>query len=226
MTTRSQVWAAAEPVLAGLPGAGAMVSLVTWERRRPSNYGYRVLAALLRQASDPLAARALLQALLPRIQAERLVTTRYGQGPSDDWSRLTDAMADLVGECFAAIRRHAGEHRDDVARLVLQEATRKLRTARQAQRRYKERTSVLLPDHARHVSADLWVARSEAEWLAAALVEAVRSSRLSTTEARLVYGARVKGIPASEVGRSAGMQPKAVYYALARAEQSLLRTAS
>ena len=47
-----------------------------------------------------------------------------------------------------------------------------------------------------------------------------------TADARLVYGTRVKGLPASEVGRRAGMPPGAVYYALARAERALLLRAA
>ena len=53
-------------------------------------------------------------------------------------------------------------------------------------------------------------------------MEAVPVSRLSTFEASLVYGTRVKGLSASEVGRRSGLRPKAVYYALARAERAFL----
>ena len=70
------------------------------------------------------------------------------------------------------------------------------------------------------------VARSGVEWLAAALTEAVRLRQLSKTEARLVYATRVKGLSASEVGRYAGMRPKAVYHALARAERTFRRRAA
>jgi DNA-directed RNA polymerase specialized sigma24 family protein len=188
--------------------------------------GRRVLAALLRQAADPLAARTLLQALLPRIKVERVISPQYGHGIGEGWQQPADTVADLVAECFTAVKRHAGEDRDDVARVVIQEATRKLRTARQAQRRYHERTVLLVPDHSVHACAELSVARSGAEWLAAVLAEAVRSRHLSKTDARLVYATRVKGLPASEVGRRTGMPPKAVYYALARAERNLLGRAA
>jgi DNA-directed RNA polymerase specialized sigma24 family protein len=164
--------------------------------------------------------------MLPRIKAERVVSPEYGHGIGEGWQRPADTAADLVAECFAAVKRHAGEDRYDVARLVLQEATRKLRTARQAQRRYQDRTVLLMPDHSMRACAELSTARSGPEWLAAALTEAVRSRRLSKTEARLVYATRVKGVPASEVGRCTGMPPKAVYYALAQAERTLLRRAA
>ena len=113
------------------------------------------MTALQRQAADPLAARTLLQALLPRIRAERVLVPKYGHGIDEAWQRPADTVADLVAECFVAVKRHAGEDRDDVARLVLQEATRKLRSARQVQRRYQLRTALLLPDHQGYAAADL-----------------------------------------------------------------------
>jgi DNA-directed RNA polymerase specialized sigma24 family protein len=222
MKARFQEWALAEPVLERCSGANGIVRSVRWQGRRPTDEGASVMAALERQAADPLAARTLLQALLPRIRAEKVLVPKYGHGIDEAWQRPADTVADLVAECFVAVKRHAGEDRDDVARLVLQEATRRLRSARQVQRRYHLRTALLLPDDPGSATADLSEARSPAEWLAVTLTDAVRSNHLSKGEARLVYGARVKGLPVSEVGRRVGMPPKAVYYALARAERSLV----
>jgi hypothetical protein len=226
LRARCQAWAAAEPALGQCPDPRALGSLVTWEGPQPSALGGRALTALLRLAVDPLAARALLQTMLPRLRSERVLIAKYGHGVGEGWQKPVDTVVDLVAECYTAIKRHAGEDRDDVARVLVQEATRRLRTARQSQRRYQTRTVLLVPGHFDGATADLSVARSEAEWLATALMDAVRSCRLSTVEAGLVYGTRVKGLPASEVGRGAGMRPKAVYYALARAERALLSGAA
>jgi DNA-directed RNA polymerase specialized sigma24 family protein len=226
MKARFHEWAMAEPVLERCSGANGIVRSVRWQGRRPTEEGASVMAALERQAADPLAARTLLQALLPRIRTEKVLVPKYGHGIDEAWQRPADTVADLVAECFVAVKRHAGEDRDDVARLVLQEATRRLRSARQVQRRYHLRTALLLPDHPGSATADLSEARSSAEWLAVTLTDAVRSNHLSKGEARLVYGARVKGLPVSEVGRRVGMPPKAVYYALERAERSLIRRAA
>ena len=76
--------------------------------------------------------------------------------------------------------------------------------------------------HDARASTDMAASRTSAEWLAVVLTEAVRAQSLSTAQAGLVYATRVKGLPASEVGRRHGMRPKAVYYALARAESTLL----
>jgi hypothetical protein len=223
LQARYQAWLVTEPGLRGGGDPHGIVSLVTWDGRQPKGESGRVLSALLRLAADPWAARTLLQALLPRLEAEQVLVPKYGHGVDENWQRPADTFADLLAESYSAITRHAGEDRDDVARVVLQEATRRMRTARQWQRRYQARTVLFVPGHFQGPSGDLSVARSEAEWLATALTEAVRSRRLSTLEASLVYGTRVKGLPASEVGRSAGLRPKAVYHALARAEQALLR---
>jgi DNA-directed RNA polymerase specialized sigma24 family protein len=221
-------WSLREPALATwtVDGAGALcpvaLSPVTWDGYEPVGRGAEVLSALLRLATSPPAARALLQALLPRLRSERVQVPAYGHGVGERGQAAADTVADLVAECFAAIVRHAGEDRDDVARLLVQEATRKLRTVRRAQHRYQERTVPMPAAHDGWATTDLTASRSSAEWLAVALTDAVRSQSLTAAQARLVYATRVKGVPASEVGRHHGMRPRAVYYALARAESALL----
>jgi hypothetical protein len=226
MQDEARAWALAEPVLGlgrrEVGSAGRVVARVTWLGYRASADGALVLSALLRQAGSPLAARALLQALLPRIRAEQVSTPTYGHGVGEGWPRPADTVADLVAECFAAIKDHAGEDRDDVDRVIVRQAARRLRTARQVQHRYQSRTVALLVGHSVLVAGDMLCARSEAEWLAAAVVGALRAGQLDAEQARLLYDARVKGVPASEVGRAYGLAPKAVYHALARAERALL----
>ena len=229
---QSQRWSAREPALAGWAGEGAVghpgghwgssLCPVTWDGYEPAGSGAAVLSALLRLATSPVAARALLQALLPRLRSERVLVPAYGHGIGERWQGAADTVADLVAECFAAISRHAGEDRDDVGRLLLREATRRLRTVRRAQHRYQERTVPMLTGQDGWATTDLAASRSTAEWLAVALTDAVRSQSLTAAQARLVYATRVKGLPASEVGRRHGMRPRAVYYALAQAESALL----
>jgi len=210
-----------EPVLCGA-NAYEVVARVTWDGYVPSPGGAVLLSALLRLAGAEVWARGLLQALLPRIRAENVYTAAYGYGVAECWQRPIDTAADLVAECFAAIRRHAGEDRDHVERLIVGEAARRLRTARQAQRRYQSRTATLMPCHASRATAELAASRSSAEWLASAILSALGRNALSAEDARLLYAVRVMGLPASEAGRSTGMAPKAVYHALVRAERALL----
>lgn len=219
-------WAAAEPDLL-CTGIEQLVSRVTWEGFRTSSEGAAILSALLRLAGSALAARALLQALLPRIRLERVATPTYGHGVGETWPRPSDTTADLVAECFASIKRHAGEHHRDVARLVIAESARRLRTARQGQRRWHSRTTAAeAAELSVLVSGDMLEARSGPEWLAAALFDAVRAGRLGPREARILYAARVKGLPASEVGRQEGLGAKSIYYALAQAERAFLSSLS
>ncbi len=210
-----------EPALARGGMAGAVAAL-TWCSYRPVGDGGQVLSALLRQAASPLAARALLQALLPRLAVENVYTPTYGHQLDEHWQSPTDTAADLVAECFAAIKRHAGEDRHDVDRLLVGQAARRLRTARQARRRQLARTTALGPSHASRAARGLHDARTTAERVAQVLVEAVQGGRIAPAQASLVYAARVKGVPASEVGRCHGMAPRAIYYALERAEQRLV----
>ncbi|MGC8627116.1 MAG: hypothetical protein ACP5VR_06080 [Acidimicrobiales bacterium] len=225
--------AAANPALAGCTNLADVVSLVRWEGLYPTEAAKRVLEALLRQASCPLVARALLQALLPRIRREKVTLPMYGHGLSEHCQDPCDTMSDLVAECYAAICRHSGEEHHHVARLVVQEAVRRVRTARQGQRRYQQRTQPLTevleaqaacaPSSGWGLEVDLWRARTSAEWLASAVVDALRSGHMTLEEARLLCAVRVWGFRASEAGRRERLPKKAVYYALSRAEQALVR---
>jgi hypothetical protein len=217
-------WGASEPALR-CKSIDELVSGVAWSGYRPFGNGAAVLSALLRLAASPLAARALLQALLPRIRVEKVATPTYGHGLGESWPRPSDTAADLVAECFAAIKRHAGEDNPSVDRLIVREGTRRLRTARQGQRRWQCRTVCAEPlELSGLCSADLLEARSGPEWLAAAVLDAVRAGTLDATQARLLYAARVKGMPASEVGRCEGLAERAIYYALAQAERALVES--
>ncbi|MCL6092083.1 MAG: hypothetical protein M1435_03955 [Actinobacteria bacterium] len=220
-----QRWWAVEPALEGL-AAGEVVDRVRWEAYTPVPEGAKLLCALLRVAWCRAASRCLMQALLPRLRAENVYTPIFGHGVDGGWRRAGDTAADLVAECFAAIRRHAGEDHPDVARLVVGEAVRRLRTARQAERRNESRSVVLSPLQASRLSCGLLSARSEAEWLASAVVDALRAGHLSAEQAALLYATRVQGLPASEVGRRQGMAPRAVYHALSTAERALVSRAA
>jgi|GEM_PF-2424297 len=223
-------WWAAEPVLAGL-SAGEIVARVRWDGYAATGEGAMLLSSLLRLASYPYASRCLLQALVPRIEAENVYTPTFGHGVGERWRHPADTAAELVAECFAAIARHAGERHQDVARLVVGEATRRLRTARQAERRHQQRTVALEARGAMSRSSgplrgDLYSARSVAEWLASAVVGALKDGRLTEGQAVLLYATRVKGLPASEVGRLQRLAPKAVYHALYMAERALVGRAA
>jgi len=234
----ASMWAArelavADPALAACANLADVVSLVRWQGLYPTEAAGSVLEALLRKASSPLVARALLQALLPRIRREKVTLPMYGHGLSEHCQDPADTISDLVAECYAAICRHAGEERSQVARLVVQEAARRMRTARQGQRRYQQRTQPLTEAVQRQVArassgsrglaVDLWRARTSAEWLASAVVDALRSGHMTVEEARLLCAVRVWGLRASEVGRRERLPERAVYYALSRAEQALVR---
>ena len=218
-------WWDVEPTLQGLV-ANDIVLQVRWEVYLPLPEGARLLSALLRVASCRSASRCLVQALLPRLRVENVYTPTFGHGVGGNWRCPADTAADFVAECFAVIRRHAGEDRPDVSNLVVGEAARRLRTARQAERRHESRTVVLGMGQVPQLSCGLLSARSEAEWLAGAVVDALRGGRLNGQQAALLYATRVQGLAASEVGRRQGLAPKAVYYALSRAEQALLSRAA
>ena len=176
-----------------------------------------VLGALLRSADDPLAARTLLQAVLPGVKG---VLARGFNGQRLGLAHQRDADAELVGATWEAIRAHAGESPRLPARYVIGVAVRSLRTRHQAEGRRQERVVALDPE--RHgPGVELDAARTGAEQLAARLVEAVRSGGLATEPARLLYATGVVGLRAVDAGHQAGLGPRAVYHALARAGAAL-----
>jgi DNA-directed RNA polymerase specialized sigma24 family protein len=222
-------WQGAEPALRRHRALAEIPDSLPVAPPEPDDRG-ALLQALLRLSDDAVAARTLLQCLLPRIRHERVNLPRYGHGLSERSQSVEDTFADLVAECYFAICRHAGRDLGpdaNVSRLILQTATRRLRTIRQAQRRYWERTESLdvpVPPAALQAAlADHRPARSDAEQLALSVVEAVQRRGLERSDAQLIYATRVTGLPASRAARMQGMKPKSVYYALQSAEQELLR---
>lgn len=217
-------WWVAEPALRGLRAA-EIVARVAWSGYSTSDEGVCLLSSLLRISKCGLASRCLLQALLPRMEAENVYTPTFGFGVGEQWRHPGDVAAELVAECFAAIVRHSGQEHEDVARLVVGEATRRMRTARQAERRHQQRT-VHLDGLGAAFSVDLFGTRSVAEWLASAVISGLREGRLTEEQAALLYATRVKGLPASEAGRLRHLAPRAVYYALSMAERALVGRAA
>ena len=218
---RLAAWSDAEPVLRPYPTPAEVVGDITAARR--STHSRRLLRALLRASGDPFAARTTLQAMVPGLRAERVIQPCYGHRIDERWATPADTYADLVCATWETIRAHAGETCDDPERLVVRAATRQLRTRRQAHVRAQRRRVPLDPDLHVGTVEMLDAGRTAAEQVTIALADAVRNATLSVEQARLLYATAVVGIDARKAGRLFGLaKPKAVYYALARAEAALV----
>ena len=213
-------WSTTEPPLRGYATPAALVADIVNARRSPR--GRHLLAALLRVAADPFAARTTLQAILPALRAEPVLEPSYGHRVAERWSTPQDTFADLVCAAWDTIRAHAGENHADPELLVVRAATRRLRTARQAHVRRQRRSVAFNPDRHEHPVGMHQSARTSAEQVAAALLDAVQRETLSLEQAQLLYATSVAGLPAIGAAVLVGLpKPRAVYHALAKAEAAL-----
>ena len=100
-------WSAAEPVLAGFDSPAQVVALC--QRRDDRQRSGELLGAMLRLADQELAARTVLQAVLPSLAARAWRGARWARVKGE---RLEDAVEELNAELLVAalerIRELAG----------------------------------------------------------------------------------------------------------------------
>jgi hypothetical protein len=213
-------WSTDEEVFTGFVSPMEVVAAI--QRRGDPERSRVLLAALLRQADDALATRAVLQAILPGLSKMPWAGSNL-VGDGRRWVNLRDVDADLVACAWEEIHRRAGQTHSHPAKVLIGAVHRRLRTWREAHERCAARSTTF--DWELHApGVDLEWARPPAERLAARLVTAVAGGAISTEQARLIFATAVAGLPAAEVGRREGLAPRAIYFALSRAETNLART--
>lgn len=213
-------WCAREPALGGSTTATELVAAVVADRRW--GRGDPRLAALVRLAVDNLAARAVLQCVVPGLRAEPMRCRRHHWSLADPVDDLADVTAELVGAAWEAIRARAGTTLADPENTLVRAAAEKLRTRRRAEARTRART-VPLAGMAEAGQVDVEDARSTAERVMVTLVDAVRAETVTARQADLLYNVRVARISGREAGRRYGMTPGQVFYAVGVAETALQR---
>jgi hypothetical protein len=209
-------WAAAEPALAGLGSISDVV--VACHRRGRAADAAAILTALLRQAREPLAQRALLQALTPGlVRIVERIRSQFGWiGPIGVWPTLGDASAEVVVYAVEAIRAVAGRSVRWPQSVILDSVWHKVQAAVRRWRRWGCGEVVLQPaDDAVHPAAQL----------ADLIDEAVQCGRVSRADAELVWRYRVADEPARVIAMERGCSPVALRARRERAEQALARLA-
>ena len=216
-------WCAREPALTGPATPARLVAAVVadrrWGRADPR------LAALVRLAADDLAARAVLQCVLPGLRAEPMRYRRHHWSLADVGDDLDDVTVELVGAAWEAIRARAGTTVADPENTLVRAAAEKLRTRRRAEARTRART-IPLAGMAEAGQVDVDHARSTAERVMVTLVDAVRAETVTARQADLVYNVRVARISGREAGRRYGMTPGQVFHAVGVAETALQRASA
>ncbi|HUZ43411.1 MAG TPA: hypothetical protein VMU63_03335 [Acidimicrobiales bacterium] len=212
---RLVAWIDAEPVLAGHASPADLVGFI---RGAGPVVAGPIEAALLRLAgTDSFAARTLLQVLVARLQEaglERRASLRVSEC-------LDDIRAELLSHLWEAIMSAAGTHHDHPGRVLIDRAVGALRSQRRAARRREARwvdlAQVPMP------TTDLDDARSTAEQVALAVIDAHRRGRLHRHHARILLAA-LAGAPPRPVGTTAGPGLyRSVYYQLHLATAAMAR---
>jgi len=212
-------WGAAEPVLAGHGDAAGLAAHVA--AASPADRD-GLLAALLRVADgDELAQLVVVAALAGRLRRVVAGWARAGVPAGE----LAELETDVVAECWAAVAAAAraasggGPPPPRPGLRLVDRAHEAVRVERRRHRRHAARHVPLDPDGPA-ASGDPG-GRACLELLAAAVLDAVHTGRLSLPAARLVFVTRVAGWSVEETAAVMGCSPGSVRVRRARAEHRL-----
>jgi hypothetical protein len=208
-------------MLAGVVTPAALVLRI--QARGSPRRSAELLECLLRLGDDDLAARAVLQAILPALSAKAVRARRWaGQQNGAPWPCLDDLSSDLVACAWEEIRRPHRETSSFPAEMLVDAAWRRLRSWVAASRLAGERTVPLAADDHQGM-VELEDARSAAEQVTTLLIRAVRSGQVELGDARLVFATRVVGVAATTVAAAEGYRVSTVHFARAKAERAVIR---
>ena len=211
-------WAMVEPALAGMKSPADAVASCRGVAPATSA---PVLGALLRHADEPLAARAVLQTVVPslRIQAARRVGGVRQMMSGQGWEAGDDFDADVVEVALRRIAELAGTSPPWPAQAICEATWMTMRCGLVRSARWGGTVSALNEDVADVVASP---ERSDAEALTAALVDAVRAQWLPVDDAGVIYTTRVLGRSATELAVAQGRTGRALRAQRSRAEQRLV----
>ena len=206
---RLQAWAMAEPALAGFATPQQLLRHLRTLRGRPRAED-AILAALVRQAqADPLAARVVLQALLPGLKALAGRILLEASEREEVWSAL-------LAHCWERIRRYPIDRRPArIAANVLLDTLKKTTWELKRQRYLRDQeTSETPPDRVAVVGVD-----RDVEQL---LERAIAAGAISPEEADLILRTRIDGHDLHALARERGLAYHTLKVRRLRAEKRLL----
>jgi hypothetical protein len=212
-------WCEAEEVLAGFASPADVVKRA--ERRGDPAGANELIGALLRLAGDPLAARTLLQALLPGLAsraARGAWAARASRRCAPACEGLDELDQEVVASAWERIVTLAGTSPEWPACVLVEGAWRRVRQRAETARARSCR-SVPLAGAAR---VEVNLERPAPEALTVHLVDEVRRGRLRPADAGLVYTTRVLGHSPAELAPCLGVDARALRARRARIEGRLV----
>jgi DNA-directed RNA polymerase specialized sigma24 family protein len=206
---RLRVWAGQEPVLAGFSTPQQLLRQLDSLRGRHQARD-EILTALVRQArTDPLAARVVLQTLLPGLKklAGRLLL---------EASEREEVWSSLLAHCWELIRCYPLERRPTrIAANTLLDTLQKTSRELKRQRRYRDRFGGEFPAESVTFSPD----DRDVERL---LRRAVAAGAISNEEAELVLRTRIDRTDLRALAEQVGVPYNTLVVRRLRAERRLL----
>jgi DNA-directed RNA polymerase specialized sigma24 family protein len=209
MLDRLRVWSEMEPALAGFATPEQLLRQLR-DLRGQHRAEDEILIALVRQArTDPLAARVVLQALLPGLKnlARRILL---------EASEREELWSALLAHCWERIRRYPLERRPTrIAANTLLDTLKKTTYELKRQRRDRDLFSdEPSPDQAAHPAH-----ASDVERLVA---RAVAAAAITHDEAELILRTRIDGADLHALADEAGLAYHTLTVRRLRAEKRLL----
>jgi hypothetical protein len=211
-------WRDVESTLAGFDTPAEVVAAC--QQRGDARRANALLGALLRLAeADELAARTVLQAVLPSLAA-RSWRRRWDRS-TGLWDDVEELDVEMVTVTMERIAELAGTSPEWPSQAIVDVAYARLRWAAQVARRRRLDTVALDSFH------DAAVAEADApdDEFAAVLLDAVASGGLRRRDAALIYATRVLGFSPAELAERERRDVRAVRYQRARAERTLVAIA-
>ena len=184
----------------------------------------RLIAEVLVLADhDTLAARAVLQAVIPGLRraAGQRWRTASGNGP---WPSYDDVAADTISAAWEAIHARAGEHHAYPARVIVRFAAGRLRRAHERWRT-TDRDLVELTDETGPSQSASDAAHGTEQRAVIVITDALQAGIIDPKEASILMATAVHGHSVTAAEYALGWTPKSGYRILNRARQALRKGA-
>ena len=215
-------WSDAEPALA--PFASPADAVAACQCRGDPRAANAVLGALLRKADDTLAARSVLQAVLPALAARAWRRRWDGMATSSEpalWDSVEDLDTEVLTFALERIAELAGTSPEWPAQAVVEVAWARFRWSAEVARR--RRLDAVALDVIDGVATDSQP--SAADELGELLLDSVRAGTVRRRDAALIFATRILGVTPAEVAEGQGRDVRAVRCQRARAERTLAAVA-
>lgn len=213
-----RAWAAQVPEFAGFDTPAELVAQIG--RMGNPDRSCLLLAHLLVLAGEnPLAARAVLQAVIPGLRraAGRRWRMASNEGP---WFSYGEIATDTVSAGWEAIRSRAGERHEHPARIIVRFVEGRLRRIHHTWRDTHRDVAILSDESAATQSAVDAACDTERQALSL-ITDAVHNGALKASETSILIATAVQGHTVAEVERVLGWAPKSGYRVLHRARQAI-----